>query len=266
MDSTIGLILQAVFRGRPDETSTSRLQNISLVEMIRTLNEVPAGLSVLARIQWLVFTMFNEGQYPASILFDSMRATVLDETEGSKISVDVSGGRSNTQFGLAMELQQWESCELASTLILLLAAPRRLESLLSALKFQSRALGGLPTLYATRTTPSASFQSTSHKAKEAALKDGKTTVLSVTLTDVHIFELAQRGLAEHCLSFAHTFTIGIGPDAVIVWQAWGKHGYSLDEYIRDGHARVRDLEEAEQFVKDFEKLASLKVHSSVLCT
>lgn len=267
MDSTIGLILQAVFRGRPDETSTSRLQNISLVEMIRTLNEVPAGLSVLARIQWLVFTMFNEGQYPASIIFNSMRATVLDyETEGSKISVDVSGGRSNTQFGLAMELQQWKSCELVSTLILLLAAPRRRESLLSALKFQSRALGGLPTLYATRTTPSASFQSTSHKAKEAALKDGKTTVLSVTLTDVHIFELAQRGLAEHYLSFAHTFTIGIGPDAVIVWQAWGKHGYSLDEYIRDGHARVRDLEEAEQFVKDFEKLASLKVHSSVLCT
>lgn len=141
MDSTIGLILQAVFRGRPDETSTSRLQNISLVEMIRTLNEVPAGLSVLARIQWLVFTMFNEGQYPASIIFNSMRATVLDyETERSKISVDVSGGRSNTQFGLAMELQQWKSCELASTLILLLAAPRRRESLLSALKCQSRAL------------------------------------------------------------------------------------------------------------------------------
>ena len=53
--------------------------------------------------------------------------------------------------------------------------------------------------------------------------------------------------------------MGIGPEGVIVWQAWGKHGYRLDEYLDGGHARLRSWDEADQFVRDFDKLTSQKV-------
>ena len=92
----------------------------------------------------------------------------------------------------------------------------------------------------------------------------QTTVLAASLVDVHIFELAQQGASEQYFSFAHVFIIGVGPEGIIVWQAWGKHGYRLDEYLNDGHARVRDWREADQFVHDFGKLAAQKVKSSTI--
>ncbi|KAK5988135.1 hypothetical protein PT974_12275 [Cladobotryum mycophilum] len=44
----------------------------------------------------------------------------------------------------------------------------------------------------------------------------------------------------------------------MTWQAWGEHGYRLDEYIRDGHSRLRGWDEADRWVQNFERLASQK--------
>lgn len=134
------------------------------------------------------------------------------------------------------------------------------------MKFQSGSLGGLPTYDSIRKTPSALFPQAFQRAKLAATNNKQTTILGVTLADAHIFELARRGTSEKYFSFAHVFTIGVAPEGVIVWQAWGEHGYRLDEYLNNGHGRLRDWSEADQFVRDFDKLVSQKVRSSsIIC-
>ncbi|KPM44964.1 hypothetical protein AK830_g1629 [Neonectria ditissima] len=147
---------------------------------------------------------------------------------------------------------------MATTLILLFASSSDPTCIHATLKSQSQSLGGLPTYDLIQKTPSASFLQAFTRAKAAAVGEANTTVMAVSLVDVHIFALAERGDAEQYFSFAHVFTVGVGPGGVVIWQAWGKHGYRLDEYLRDGHARLRDWDEADQFVRDFEKLASGK--------
>lgn len=88
------------------------------------------------------------------------------------------------------------------------------------MRFVSRSLGGLSTLPLIRSTPSSSFLSTFENAKGATLGPGKkTTVLRVSLVDVHIFELVEKGKSESWSLFAHTFALGIGPKVVVVWQS-----------------------------------------------
>ena len=45
----------------------------------------------------------------------------------------------------------------------------------------------------------------------------------------------------------------------MVWQASGMYRYGLDEYVRDGHARLRGWDEMGHFVADFEQLTSHEV-------
>ncbi|KAF2810255.1 uncharacterized protein BDZ99DRAFT_520334 [Mytilinidion resinicola] len=132
----------------------------------------------------------------------------------------------------------WKSCKLATSILLCLAALQHKAQ--AALKFRSRTRGGMPTLSQIRTTPSESFRGAYVKAKEAVLKEGKTTIVAVSLTDVHIFELAARGKSESWFSFAHTFVAGFGPEGFV-----------------DG-TRVRSWDEAESFTRDFTKLTTGK--------
>jgi hypothetical protein len=111
---------------------------------------------------------------------------------------------------------------MAATLVLLLASSKDPACLHAALKSQFRNLGGLPTYDYIKNTASASLPLAFRRAKIAAMNDGQTTVLAVALVDVHIFEPAQRGAAGSYFSFAHVFTIGIGPDGVVIWQASGE--------------------------------------------
>lgn len=53
--------------------------------------------------------------------------------------------------------------------------------------------------------------------------------------------------------------MGVGPEGAVVWQASGRHGHRLDEYLGGGHARVRSWGEAGRFVGDFEKLVGCRV-------
>lgn len=151
----------------------------------------------------------------------------------------------------------WKSCKLAATAVLILAASKA--RVQEALKFNSQLRGGLPTLHQVRSTPSQSLAQAFGKAKKAALDDGKTTIIGVSMVDVHIFELVERGTEQSYFSFAHSFVLGIGPEGMIVWQAWGEHGYRLDEWIARGGAKIRSWDEATAFVKDFLHLTLAKV-------
>ncbi|GKZ51919.1 hypothetical protein AbraIFM66951_008232 [Aspergillus brasiliensis] len=83
-----------------------------------------------------------------------------------------------------------------------------------ALKWQSRSLGGLPTMADISSTTSSDLPKQFSQAKKAAIdgKIGKTAVLG------------------------------------------GEHGYRLDEYLKRGGSQLRSWQEATAFLKSFRKL------------
>lgn len=86
---------------------------------------------------------------------------------------------------LLAKTHPWNSCKLASTLVLLLATPKDADAMHAALRWQSRTLGGLPTMSVIKTTPSADLSARVAMAKQAAF-NGKVptcTVLGVSLVD-----------------------------------------------------------------------------------
>jgi hypothetical protein len=77
-------------------------------------------------------------------------------------------------------------------------------------------------------------------------------------------ELVEQGKAQLHFSFAHVFVIAVGPEGAVIWQSWGKFGYRMDEYLNQGGGRLRDWQEADQFVDDFTKLVSGKVSENLV--
>lgn len=97
-------------------------------------------------------------------------------------------------FNYQMELP-WNSYKLAATLVLLCSSPRN--GMFQAIQFMSHRLCCLLTASLMRRAPSASFGKAFAAAKELALSHQEsTTVIGVSLVDVHIFELADRGMPE----------------------------------------------------------------------
>ncbi|RYP42583.1 hypothetical protein DL767_000107 [Monosporascus sp. MG133] len=244
-----------------------RSQGKTVQDLIGILNSPPPTGTPLAALADKLERFFALGPHVASMIFCRLQCALA----GSEYTIEKPDGRVRVPLRLAdppgvvdYSVQfPWNSCKLATTLVLVLGAPADDEILHEALKYQSRSLGGLPTLEMMRQTPSASLGLAFQRAKAAALREEKTTLMGVGLVDAHIFELSWR--AHQYFSFAHSFCIGVGPDGVRIWQAWGKHGYRLDVNIADGHARLRTWDEAEQFVGDFDKLVSIKGSWNAKC-
>lgn len=249
----------------PDGSVLGQLKD-NITKLLPMINASPAQESPLLALKKKVEAMFNCGPDAAVFIFSKLQQSVTGSTykcQGPLIEIDISINE-ETRLNLNQSISHlWKSCKMATTLVLLFASSNDPACIHAALKSQSYSLGGLPTYELIQKSPSASLLHAFQQAKAAAVGEAKTTVMAVSLTDVHIFKLAERGGAEQHFSFAHVFTVGVGPEGVMIWQAWGKHGYRLDEYLRDGHARLRDWDEADQFVHDFEKLASGKVSLSI---
>lgn len=145
------------------------------------------------------------------------------------------------------------SCKLATTLMLLLVSPD--PRLGQSMQWLSRALGGLPTAAVVSRTPSADALSAYMHARKRAETLGETTALGINLVDVEM--LARGGVDFE--SFAHSFVLLVSPAGMRVLQAWGEHGYSLGDNLRSGHARMRSLQEGEEYMRDFTRLACMKV-------
>ena len=154
----------------------------------------------------------------------------------------------------------WRSCKLAASLVLILAAPRN--RVRDALTFLSASGGGRPTLAAINSTPSADVRKAFKAAKKAAIdgKVGKVTIIGVNLVDVEMIERTERSHKSQAhSSFAHSFVLGVSREGVRIYQAWGREGYSLLDWIDHGDARIRNWKEAEAFIKSFGKLANAQV-------
>ncbi|KAJ9663605.1 hypothetical protein H2201_005566 [Coniosporium apollinis] len=225
-------------------------------DLLTDLNALLPDASPLRLLQHRAEAFFKHGTRMASFVFTELEKVAmegvyeLDDQQRVQIELSTTELKLESEY---IEDYPWTSCKLAATLVMILAAPK--EAMHDAIKSQSRSLGGMPKLQDIRKTPSASFIKEFRSARDAARgKEQSTTVMQVTLTDVCIFELEEQGQAEQYFEFSHVFVVGVGPEGVIVWQAWGKHGYRLDEYLGRNGARIRDWKEAEQFADDFEKL------------
>lgn len=151
------------------------------------------------------------------------------------------------------------SCKLVVTIILQIVA--RDEMLYGCLSWNSRSLGGLPTVAQIRAQPSASLPAAFARAKEAALNHQKSTALAVNIVDVEMMERGEgfsRGSLNH-MSFAHAFVLFVGPEGMRVLQAWGEHGYSLAENLRSPASRLRNWAEADAFVDQYDRLVKMEV-------
>lgn len=106
-----------------------------------------------------------------------------------------------------------------------------------------------------RCTPTASLSAAFKNAKDAATgKRRTTTFISVSLVDVQCLEHELRGTPGTRLNFGHVFTVAIGPEGVVIWQARDEDGskelgYRLDERIDQDGDRVRSWKEGEDFTK-----------------
>lgn len=207
-----------------------------------------APASVLLTLQHYVVSVFKHGVLHAGGVFGELS----NAAKGESTAVIIPSSTVHVP---------WRSCKASATLVGLLACPKA--RLQETLRFQSQLLGGLPTLLMIKETPMASFLDAFRHAKELARgAKNVTTVMAVSLIDVHIFELAKLGRSEGYTSFAHTFVVGIGHEGVVIWQGWGEHGYGLDEYIQRDGARARNWQEAGDFVDRFDKMTLHKVSAS----
>lgn len=252
-----------------NQTMDSSVGNLPV--LVKTLNELclrerlePAEKrrTPLSLLQVMVETFFLSGPDPASLLFSNIQLAVAAKsyeiTPSSHVRIDMTH---HSLRGGPVDVKRypWNSCKMATELVLILAAHATPACLHEALTSQSQSPGSLPTRESLMTSVPDSLSAGFEQARRAALEGGKTTVMGVKLTDRHIFDLAAQGVSDRYFTFAHSFAVGVGPEGFVVWQAWGKHGYRLDEYVRDGHARVRSWDEGRRFVDDFEKLAQCKV-------
>lgn len=213
-------------------------------------------LTPLEELDFQVKKFFDQGPHYASIKFHALQSAALDQST----MVDINSARGLPPFFI--KAIPWSSCKLACTLVLLFACSCEPATILNALKFQSRSLGGLPTMADIANTPSSDLSKTFARAKKAAIdgKVGKTTVLGVSLVDIEMIERGENKSSDMVYSsFAHAFVLAIGREGLRVYQAWGEHGYRLDQYLMGGGSRLRSWKDAKKFLKLFTKLASSKV-------
>jgi hypothetical protein len=213
-------------------------------------------MTPLEELDFQVKTFFDRGPLHASIKFHALQSAALEETT----MVDIHSARDLPS--IFIKAIPWNSCKLASTLVLLFACSSEPATILNAVKFQSRSLGGLPTMADIVNTPSADLPKRFARAKKAAIdgKVGKMTVLGVSLVDVEMIERAEKRSPDiRYSSFAHSFVLAVGREGFRLYQAWGEHGYRLDQYLMGGGSRLRRWEEAKIFLKRFAKLASSEV-------
>jgi hypothetical protein len=154
----------------------------------------------------------------------------------------------------------WEGCKLAASLVALLCTNMsHQEALWQALKFQSRFMGGLPTMAEVAAKPSASLASqlraaidrvtsstsgtnsstSTTGANASSAATGETLdatgaaasgiCIIVTLVDKVMLKAGEEGniAAAKFNTYAHTFSLLVEPQGVGLYQAWGKGGYTL---------------------------------------
>ena len=215
--------------------------------------------SPLGMLHKEIVKFFAQGPQQASNRFWALSNTILCH----KTIISKDSYPSQLMEPVVSMQVPWNSCKLAATLVLVLAAPRDTNATYEALKFPSQSLGGLPNMDIINNTPSADLAAGFAKAKKAAIdgKVGKVTVLCANLVDVEMMERGENRSRDMAYtSFAHSFVLGISRAGWRIYQSWGEHGYRLEQWLGNGGAIIRDWNDAKRFLKTFSRLATSQVH------
>jgi len=228
------------------DTTYQRAEHVQLARALR--RPAPSDeQSPLLALQQQVKNCFKLGTRPAKCLGAALF------TAAGKNSTTVSRPpHDKFKYGPT------SACAIASTTVGVLACPaHRLDEVVV---FEYVSLMSFDAVVSK--TPSASLGTAFKNAKSRACGDtGACALIMVSLVDVHMFELVKQGKHGTYSTFAHSFALGVGPQGAIVWQGWDSEedGYWLDKWIDNGKARVRDWQEAGEFVDTFEKFVAYKV-------
>ncbi|KAL2041859.1 hypothetical protein N7G274_005644 [Stereocaulon virgatum] len=217
----------------------------------------PRPPSPLDHLHQTLLTIFIAGDQSASVVFTTLKIVSLE----GRTHITLLDHEAAACSMLGITSLPWNSCKLAATLVLLLAAPNDRDIMYSALKNQSRSMGGLPTMAMINATPPADLPARFAKAKKDAIdgKLGKVTILAVTLVDVEMIERGEVGGKPMLYSsFAHAFVLGVAREGWRLFQSWGEYGYTLSEWLRGGGARLRGWEEGKRFVGAFRGLVEAR--------
>lgn len=79
-------------------------------------------------------------------------------------------------------------------------------------------------------------------------------MIGVQLVDVGILEMIEAGgkrAVQGKIPFGYTFAMIVGPEGAIIWCAGPKH---LENWVQEGHDKLGDWEDGEQWIGDFERL------------
>ena len=225
-----------------------------------TDDEMEISRSPLMALRQYISHLFAYGPRAASYFYARLEnavrkgTTVIDRLE-------LPGSVPGDFFS---ESYPWDSQSLASTLVLVVAAP--LEWTYDALRFLNRAMGHWSHVpHDMKGTESASLRDAFEAGKKGATEKRQTTVLCVELVDLASAAMSEMRLkaAWNHTSFGQTFVMVIGPEGVMTLRAGGPlEGYTLPEYGKSKRDRIQLGKEGNRFVADFEKFAVREVRSS----
>ena len=247
-----------------DSSGDTILHEIKHGDLVPIINALPEQKAPIQALNQKVEEFFHCGPYAAFAAFQNLQAAITRSNyklKDSRVEVPVTSDLGFLSRIFSSNLNAttiWRTPTMASTLVLLFACPNNVRTIHDVVTDQGRTFGGTPAIESTRTTSSMSLQESYQRAKSTA-QGGQSTVMVVTLHDVLSLDVDEREDIGNYFPFSHFFTIGVGPEGVRVWQAGGHNGYGFDQYLRDGHARLRTWDEAEKFASNFDTLASQEV-------
>ena len=225
-----------------------------------TDDEIEISRSPLMALRQYVSHTFAYGPRAASYFYARLETAVRNETtviDRLELPASLPGDFFSKSY-------PWHSQSLASTFILVVAAPG--EWAYDAMRFLNKTMGhwsDIPKEMKEKT--SASLRNAFETGKKGAMKNGHTTVLCVELVDLASAAVAEMRLkaAWNHASFGQTFVMVIGPEGVMILQAGGPlGGYTLPEYGKSKRDRIQLGKEGNRFVADFEKFAVRMVRFS----
>ncbi|KAI9163454.1 hypothetical protein HJFPF1_05068 [Paramyrothecium foliicola] len=238
-----------------------------VMTMIKAFNDKSGPNDPLEAINHKLKSLFESGPAAAFELYrqlDDCVARYFCEHHGNSVHFTICFCHLDSKEDFHQDGSDlWRSDKLTNSVILLLACDKDSMNMQQAIQFYSPSVHCPLKHDLIQHQPSASLTLAFRRAKTAAKDEGKTTILGCDLIDTAIYDPTRRGTPKQYTSFIHCFVLGIGPAGFAIWQAWGDSksqpgSYSLDDYLRDGHGKLRCWDDAEQFVNDFEKLAKAK--------
>ena len=247
---------------QPEQRSALAMIAQSIPDLHHPGMSTAAKCSPLLVLQHFIREYFHCNPSTASFMYVQLEAAVRK----GETNVDLIGAPVLTS-DLWAWVVSWTSAHYAACLVMMLAA--RKESMLTAMKAFSTSLNGIPDLKVMRRVPTASLTDAYYEARTAAWIERKTTVLGIGLFDLHWLKL--KAINEHAKysPFTHTFTMGIGPEGFILWQAGGE-GCSelptLDEHLAADGDCVHNWTTGDVFIENFEKLVINPVSHQLLPT